>query len=87
MWSCYFFFQLSFVSLSSQIMLHFKFVSWQSGARPPEPPTGASPLDPTGLRPGTRASLHLYSLPDPAHHRMPAIIKATQAAKFHVLIG
>ena len=50
------------------------------GAPPPEPPAGVSPPDP-------RASLHLYSLPRPTHHRMPAIIKVTQAANFHVLIG
>ena len=83
MWGC-FFSQLSFVSLSSQIMPHFVTVG---GLRHPNPPPRLRPWAHRGSAPDPSASLHLYSRPRPAHHRMPAIITVTQAANFHVLIG
>ena len=54
-------------------------------SRGAEPPAAPGPR--WGGAPDPRASLHLYSLPRPAHHRMPAIIKVTQVANFNVLIG
>ena len=82
-----FFFQLSSVSLSSQIMPHFvtKFVYETFEVRfvAVGPPAGVPPPGPhRGCAPDSRASL-----PRPAHHQLPAIIEVTQAANLNVLIG
>ena len=57
------------------------------GLRPPSPHREFAPGPHRSCTPDPRASLHLYSLLRPAHHRMLAIIKVTQAANFNVLIG
>ena len=73
------------ISYQHLFMKHFKFVTWQS--RGSAPCRGFAPGPHRGCAPDPRASLRLYSFPRPAHHRMPAIIKVTQAANFNVLIG
>ena len=58
------------------------------GASSPEPPARASPVDPTGAALRTPAPPSTCTpFPVPPTTRMPAIIKVTQAANFHVLIG
>ena len=78
MWSCYFFsVVICFLIFINHASFRDKICSWNilisfrdsQGAPPPGPRRGCAP-DP-------RASLHLYSLPRPAHHRMPAMIKVT----------
>ena len=76
------------ISWQNWFMKHYKFVSWQSGGSTPRTPRrGFGPEPDQGCAPDRRASLLLYSLPRPAHHRMLAIIKVTQAANFNVLTG
>ena len=76
------------ISWQNLFMNHFKFVLWPSGGFALRTPRrGFAPGPHRGCAPDSRASLHLYSLPRPAHHRMPAIINVTQAANFNILIG
>ena len=62
-------------------MKHFKFLCDRTPRR------GFAPGPHRGCAPDPRAALRLYSLPRPAHYRMPTIIKVTQVANFNVLIG